>query len=374
MSVPAEPSPRSAAAPLPGQPSGLLPARLAELASFNEIGKALTSTLDLNEVLGLIMTKISEHLRPENWSLLLLDEERRELAFAIAVGPGSDRLKGLTLKVGEGVAGWVAAHGEPLIIPDVSKDARFSRKGDEASGFRTESIICVPLAARGRVLGVIELVNHLPAERQGGAGAASSLGLALEDEAALLVLTTLADYAAIAIENARIHKQIEELTIQDDVTRLYNARYLHRFLDYELNRAQQYGSPIAVIFFDLDHFKAVNDLHDHLAGTKILREVADVVLASIRKVDVAIRYGGDEFMIVLPETTKAAALVAAERLRAAIEATTFLKEEGINMRVTASFGVAAYPEDARTKLDLIRAADLAMYRVKRATRNDVALA
>ena len=125
------------------------PPRLLELASINEIGKALTSTLDLDEVLRLIMTKISEHLRPENWSLLLVDEEGRELSFVIAVGPGSEGLKGITLKVGEGVAGWVAANGEPLVIPDVSLDPRFSKRVDNLSGFRTESIICVPLKVRG---------------------------------------------------------------------------------------------------------------------------------------------------------------------------------------------------------------------------------
>ncbi len=346
--------------------------QMAELASVNEIGKALTSTLDLDEVLRLIMTKISEHLRPENWSLLLVDDEGRELAFAIAVGPGSEGLKGITLKVGEGVAGWVAANGEPLVIPDVSQDPRFSKKVDALSGFRTESIICVPLTVRGRVLGVIELINHFPADRAGPA--ASTLGLALEDEAAMLILTTLADFAAIAIENARIHRKIEELTIQDDATRLYNVRYLHRFLDYELARARQYGSTIALIFFDLDHFKSVNDLNDHLAGTKILREVAEIVLKTIRKVDVAVRYGGDEFLVVLPETPKESAVLAAERIRSAIERTTFLEEEGIRSRITASFGVAAFPEDAREKMDLIRAADRAMYTVKRANRNGVARA
>ena len=350
-----------------------VPSRLAEFASVSEIGKALTSTLDLDEVLRLIMTKISEHLRPENWSLLLVDDAGRELSFAIAVGPGSESLKGLTLKVGEGVAGWVAANGKTLAIPDVSKDPRFSSKADTASGFRTESIICVPLAVRGRVLGVIELINHKTAAPRGAPGG-SSLGLAMDDEAATLVLTTLADFAAIAIENARNHRRIEELTIQDDATRLYNVRYLHRFLDYELNRARQYGSTVSVIFFDLDHFKNVNDFNDHLAGTKILREVGEVVLAHVRKVDVAVRYGGDEFLLVLPETPKESAVVAAERLRLAIERTTFLIEEGLNMRVTASFGVASFPDDARDKVELIRAADRAMYAVKRATRNGVARA
>jgi diguanylate cyclase (GGDEF)-like protein len=341
--------------------------------SVSEIGKALTSTLDLNEVLSLIMTKISEHLRPENWSLLLVDDAGRELAFAIAVGEGSESLRGMTLRVGEGVAGWVAANGQALVIPDVSRDPRFSKKADSASGFRTESIICVPLAARGRVLGVIELVNHLPAGHTANGGG-STLGLALEDDAAMLVLSTLADFAAIAIENARMYRRIEELTIQDDATRLYNVRYLHRFLDYELNRARQYGSTIALIFFDLDHFKNVNDYNDHLAGTKVLREVAEIVLRTIRKVDVAVRYGGDEFLVVLPETPKESAVLAAERIRAAIERSTFLVDERINMRVTASFGVAAFPEDAREKMDLIRAADRAMYTVKRANRNGVARA
>jgi diguanylate cyclase (GGDEF)-like protein len=346
---------------------------LAELTSVSEIGKALASTLELDEVLKLIMARISEHLRPENWSLLLVDDEGKELAFTIAVGPGSESLRGFKLSVGEGVAGWVAATGERLIIPDVSKDPRFSAKADSASGFRTESIICVPLAVRGRVLGVIELINHGPKERR-GTGGGSSLGLALDDDAAMLVLTTLADYAAIAIDNAKIHKRLEELTIQDDTTRLYNVRYLHRFLDYEINRARQYGSTIALIFFDLDHFKSVNDLNDHLAGTKILREVGEIVLATTRKVDVAVRYGGDEFVVVLPETPKESAVHAAERIRAAISRATFLEEEGIDLRITASFGVSSFPEDARDKTELIRKADLAMYSVKRAGRDGVARA
>ncbi|HEX7125129.1 MAG TPA: sensor domain-containing diguanylate cyclase [Thermodesulfobacteriota bacterium] len=350
------------------------PPRLPELASINEIGKALTSTLDLDEVLRLIMTKISEHLRPENWSLLLVDDEGRELSFVIAVGPGSEGLKGITLKVGEGVAGWVAANGEPLVIPDVSLDPRFSKRVDSLSGFRTESIICVPLKARGRVLGVIELINHFPSGDRKGPPTESSLGLALEDDTAMLVLTTLADFAAIAIENARIHRKLEELTIQDDATRLFNVRHLHRFLDYELARARQYGSTIALIFFDLDHFKSVNDLNDHLAGTKILREVAEIVLRTIRKVDVAVRYGGDEFLVVLPETPKESAVLAAERIRSAIERTSFLQEEGLGLRITASFGVAAFPDDAREKMELLRAADRAMYTVKRAGRNGVARA
>src|SRR3970040_2391876 len=135
--------------------------RLRQLSSFSEMGKALTSTLDLKEVLNIVMEKISEMLQPKNWSLLLIDDEQNELYFEILVGEGTEKLKELKLKIGEGIAGWVAREGVPLLVPDVNKDPRFSKKGDESIKFTTESIICVPLTGKGQWLGVIELINNL---------------------------------------------------------------------------------------------------------------------------------------------------------------------------------------------------------------------
>jgi len=123
--------------------------RLSQLSSFSEMGKALTSTLDLKEVLNIVMEKISEMLQPKNWSLLLIDDETNELYFEILVGEGTEKLKELRLKIGEGIAGWVAREGVPLLVPDVNKDPRFSKKGDESTKFTTESIICVPLKSKG---------------------------------------------------------------------------------------------------------------------------------------------------------------------------------------------------------------------------------
>src|ERR1700691_5014306 len=132
---------------------------LQELNIFNGVAKALTSSLDLDSILQTIMEKMAEYFRPDTWSLLMVDEDLNELYFAIAVGNASEALKNIRLKVGEGIAGHVAKHGEKVVVPDVLKDPRFAKRIDEMTKLETQSIICVPLRSRLRVLGVIQLVN-----------------------------------------------------------------------------------------------------------------------------------------------------------------------------------------------------------------------
>lgn len=331
-----------------------------QLATFTEIGKALTSSLDLKEILARVMEKISQLLQPKNWSLLLLDEETNELRFEIVVGPGSEKLKDLRLKVGEGVAGWVAREMKPLLVPDVHKDPRFCKKADEVSHFTTQSIICVPLTTRGKCLGVIELINKVEQE-----------GFSEDD---LIVLTTLADFTAIAIENAIFLNRVQELTITDDLTKLYNSRFLHNRLDYEVERAKRFRYELSMIFLDLDYFKEVNDAHGHLHGSKLLKEVAQILVAQLRTVDMACRYGGDEFIIMMPGTSKKNAVLVAEKLRNSIRDKVFLTGDGLNIKLTASFGVASFPSDAGNKEELIHRADAAMYEAKNRTRDAVSQA
>ena len=230
--------------------------KVQQLQAFNDIGRTLAGTLDIDEVLSLIMQKVSEVLRPGHWSLLLVDEERQELRFQIAVGEGADRLKDLRLPVGEGVAGSVAATGEPLLVPDVRADPRFAARFDDASGIVTGSLLAVPLRSKGRVLGVVELVNP-----RGGHPF---------DPSDQRTLEALADYAAIAIDNARAYERIRELTLRDEHTGLFNSRHMWHQLEQEVERTSRTRRPFSIIFIDLDHFKRVNDTRGHQAGSQVL--------------------------------------------------------------------------------------------------------
>jgi diguanylate cyclase (GGDEF)-like protein len=332
----------------------------AEHQIYADLARTLTATLDLSEVLGTIMSKVRELLKPENWSLLLMDDDGEHLVFEIAVGVSGETLKGSRLRLGEGIAGWVAETGQSLLVSDVQADERFCKRFDELCDFTTRSLICVPMKNRGRVLGVIELVNRMEET-------------AFTDPD-MRALETLAEYAAIAIQNAAMFRRIQRLVITDEHTSLYNARYLYEVLDRELAAAKRYGHEVSMIFFDLDHFKQVNDVHGHLCGSKVLREVGHLIQGMAGQAVVPFRYGGDEFIIVLMRHGKEEALHFAYRLRDRVNAFAFLAEEGLGLHLTASFGVASFPSDAQDTTGLLGLADAAMYRVKESSRNEVSAA
>lgn len=330
--------------------------KVEELSIFHQVGKALTSTLDMQEVLSLIMGKISELLRPSTWSLLLIDEKNEELYFQICVGKNSGAIKDVRVRMGQGLIGWVAKTGEAAVIGDVYSDARFSPQIDGLMHSQLRSLVCVPLQSKDRTLGVIALVNCFEKE------------FPAED---LSMLRSMADYAAIAIENAIYVKRIQELTITDDCTTLYNSRHFNSMIDAELSRSKRYNYHFGLIFLDLDHFKWVNDNHGHLCGSRLLREIGQLIKLNLRDIDTAYRYGGDEFIIMLPQTNKESAILVAKRLCNLLNSTSIRLDSDVSVNITASFGVAAFPDDASTKVELVRLADQAMYRVKRETRNGV---
>ena len=333
---------------------------VAEVTVFHELGKALTSSLQLDQVLRTIMEKINEVLHPDTWSLLLMDQEKQELYFEIATGKGADRLKDLRIKVGQGLAGWVAESGKIVVVPDTSQDSRFFAQVDSRTKMETRSIVAVPVRFRDQCLGVIELINCIGPD-----------GFSARDMA---FLEALADYAAIAIENARHVQRIHELTITDDCTSLYNARHMNFMLDTEIYRSHRYAFEFSLIFIDLDHFKQINDTHGHLMGSKLLAEIGAAIKDKCRLIDLAFRYGGDEFVILLPQTSKENAMGVARRIHKLIRETKWLSEPGLNVNITASVGVACYPTDSRTKAELLHLADDAMYLVKNTTRDCVAVA
>lgn len=328
--------------------------RNRELEVLIEIGKALTSILDLTGVLDVIMAQLNRLLHAQDWALLLRDAGSGVLTCTAAVASDGNARQGVQLARGAGLAGWVAEHDQPLLISDIGQERRFA---DSAMGSAAGSVICVPVKIRDRMLGVIELGKG-PQEQP----------FTAED---LQVLLTIADYAAIAIDNARNFQRISELAITDDLTGLYNSRHLHALLNEEIERVTRYGGKLSVVFIDLDFFKQVNDTHGHLIGSRTLAEVGQLLRSNIRKVCKAARYGGDEFVIILPNTGKSGAMTLATRLRELFREYEFRDEDGSFFNLTASFGLATFPDDAGTKDDLIRAADQAMYRVKESTRDDV---
>jgi diguanylate cyclase (GGDEF)-like protein len=211
------------------------------------------------------------------------------------------------------------------------------------------SYVLLPLNSRGRSIGVLAL------------GSEQSNGY---DESTLARMQPLADSVALAFENVRLFQKTRELSISDEVTPLYNFRYFHQILDRELKLVDRYRSVLSLIFLDLDRFKPINDQYGHLRGSRTLREVGFLIRAAVRETDYPARYGGDEFVVILPQTDLAAASILAEKLRRLIEGHTFLQEEGINARLGVSLGIATYPADASTKESLIRLADKRMYEDK----------
>ena len=327
------------------------------MLSMIEIAKALTSCLEVRSVLETIMKQVERLITPEAWSLLLVDRESGDLVFEIAISPVAEQLQGLRLRKGEGIAGWVASNGVPLLIPDVSQDERFQGDFDQQFAFTTHSIVCVPMKVKDRVVGVIELIN--------------SLDRLVFDDADMTILSAIADFAAIAIENARNYDRINELVITDDLTGLYNSRHFARLIEDEFNRALRYGTEMSLVFLDLDRLKGINDLHGHLVGSRMLSEFGRLIGGNIRGSDRAARYGGDEFVIILPHTGKEQGLAMAEKLRRRLHESAFRSDDGQPIRLTASFGIASFPGDALTKEELVRAADVAMYQAKHAGRDTI---
>ncbi len=329
------------------------------LAVLTDIVKTANSILEPRKVIETIMTRIQQLIPSEAWSMLMVDEEKQELTFELALGEKAKDVQGFRVKIGEGIAGWVAQTGKPTIVNDVSKDPRFARRFDSETHFKTRSILCAPLISRGRTIGVVQVIN-----RRGGRFTQADLDL----------LLTLVEPCAIAIVNAILFQRTEQLTITDDLTKLFNSRYLNVYIGREIKRCKRHGIPLSIIVPDLDGFQSVNDPHGHLAGSRTLTEVGGILAEAVRESDILARYGGDEFVVVLPETPPGGALVIAERIRRAIASHPFLREEGLEARISASFGIASYPDHALTPEGLIQKADQAMYRVKEKDKNGIEVA
>jgi diguanylate cyclase (GGDEF)-like protein len=333
--------------------------QMDHLRVFHEVARALTQTLELEEILQIIMEKMAQFFGPERWSMLMVDDASQQLYYAIAVGEDAESLRGLRVPLGEGVAGWVASTGNSLVVPDVSLDTQWSAFSRAHPELKIQSIACVPVRSGDKTLGVIQLLNSK---------------LDLLSEYSISFLRILCDYAAIAIQNARSVELIHQLTITDDCTGLFNARHLYTMLDEQIALSAAHPEhQFSLLFVDLDHFKQVNDTHGHLVGSRLLAEVGNLMKRSLGAANASFRYGGDEFVALLPGLGKQAAIDATMRLWEDLREARFLTGQGLSLALAGSFGLATFPEDGNSVQAIIRAADTMMYNAK-TTRDNVCVA
>ncbi len=328
-----------------------------QLRLLAEVVRTANSMLEPEALTAFIVERVQVLVQSEAWSLLMLDDSGEHLVFTEALGSKAKPLKEVLLKVGEGIAGTVAQTGRPMLINDARKSPLFNPQVDRMTGFKTRSVLCVPLRSRGKTLGVLEMMN-----KRGASGFT---------EADLETTYMFAEMVGIALENAFTFQKIKLLSLVDDLTQLYNSRYLHQALGVEITRAKRYDYPLSVVFLDLDGFKSVNDRYGHLAGSQTLTVVGQILKRLVRNVDIVARYGGDEFTLILPNTDLEAGVMVAERLRKAIEKHDYRKAPGYDFTLSASFGISGFPRHGDDPEILIQKADQAMYRVKETTKNGV---
>ncbi len=316
------------------------------VASLYEITRVINSGKDLEYVLRFVSREIVSLMNAETASVMLLDESGTELLSKASFGLTPEEEKNIIFRVGEGVAGWVVRNGISARIADVSCDERF--KVSEHQVNVISSLLAVPLKVHNNIIGVLTATHS------------QKDAFDIQDET---ILTLLGNSIVLDIENARLYR----LSITDPLTKVYNRQFLYNKLPEEISRFTRYKTPLSLILFDVDYFKKFNDTYGHNAGDYILKNLATVVRQSIRSVDMLVRYGGEEFLILSPESAIDDAFAIAERIRQEIEKTEFLFEEK-NLKITISLGVSQY-RFGLTPEEFIRDTDRALYMAKQNGRN-----
>lgn len=331
--------------------------RAHEFQAFYEVGKALTSTLDVKEILSRITEAVSGVVKAKATSLMIYNPEQNSLETVAGHNLSPEYMvaaKKIRERAKDSPSRRAIAERRAVAIDDIQKASLFTPWRQIAAKEGYQALITIPLILPQRVIGVINVylseVHHFS-----------------EDE--IKLLHVFAHQAAIAVENARLYEETKQMAITDELTQLYNRRYFYEQLAMEIRRFKRYGRAFSLLMMDLDHFKEYNDKYGHLAGDEVLRQLGKILRGNSRDVDIVSRYGGEEFAIILHETSLEAAMAQAERLRVLVQIK--LKESGKikGKGLTISIGVGTWDEDMKKPQELVSIADKALFLAKSKGRN-----
>ena len=326
--------------------------KIERLIELIEINSTIVASLDRNELMNRILAQTKSLMDCQHSSVLLVDEDLKQLYFAaVSDEEEKEKVSGVRLNMGEGIAGTVWGKGKPIVMNNAASDPRHTKTVDKTTENTTLSIIAVPLVMNGHIIGVMEAINKNDNRAF--------------DRLDLEIFQYLSVQVAIAIDNASLYQMV----ITDSKTKLYANRYFALKLNEEFQRAVRYSSNLSLVIFDIDHFKKFNDSYGHQTGDRVLIRTAAAIKQCCRTQDIPSRFGGEEFVVILPQTDAQGGYEYAERVRKSIENMEILYEKQ-SIHLTISGGIVSYPaHPCDSGEELLKCSDEALYVSKESGRN-----
>ncbi len=326
---------------------------VAEYYTLQHVSQVINTTLDIKELLKDVNDIIIGVMGVSHSTLLLYDENKNKLKISITSVVSSAELAVLMDNINNNCLHEVIQKEEELVENNVDPDVYTFARGRDVKSF-----ICAPVSTKSRKLGLI-LAEH------------KFINAFTENNAR--ILSIIGQQVGFAMENAELYRQMKELAITDGLTGIYNRHYFHDRLQVEFKYSSEGKYDLSLLICDIDHFKRFNDTYGHLFGDKVLISIVNLLKECIRNTDIFARFGGEEFILLLPRTNLKQAYEKADMLREKVSK-AIIKDELVSVNVTVSFGVSSFPLTASTENELIRAADDALYEAKNSGRNCVRMA
>ncbi|MEF9425766.1 MAG: sensor domain-containing diguanylate cyclase, partial [Candidatus Mariimomonas ferrooxydans] len=322
------------------------------LNSVSDLSMSIAPILNWEQLVQTILEKLIQLLKAEQGSLMLLNQETDELLVEAKINIDKLEREGIRVRRGEGIAGKVLENGEPLLVEDLEKDPRIKQKNKPR--YKTKSFVSIPIRIDGRMSGIFNMSDKISGE-------------AFDKNDLKLIQAFIAN-AAIAIERSLMYKKnkkLKQLSLTDPLTGALNRRYLDNRLYEEIARYGRYKNPFSLLMVDIDGFKEYNDTFGHIAGDNTLKTITTTIISSLRDIDILTRFGGDEFVVILPQTPKTNAINIANRTKDSVEKDFISPKQKLPSHITISIGLSSYPDDASSATELLAKADEALYIAKK---------